>query len=134
MSKLIVRRKKQFFDFTYNYKIYIDGMMVREISSGQIVDLEIADDKTHTIFVKKRWLYSPTINMIADKEINIEVGCNKYADYYFLFLIVFVISNLIIKNKLFHTYILLLNMSVIFLLFILPFITRKNSLTIKQIV
>lgn len=133
MGKLIIRRQKEIYDFIYDYKIIIDGVMVDRISSGQSLQFEIADNRTHSIYVKQRILSSPIIDFKVENETIVDVGGFSYTKYFIVSFIGTILISLLTRHSEYRSYSAILSSFVFVLFFLVVLIRRNKCLTIREI-
>ena len=62
MPTLIIKRKKEYFNFLRNYQIFVDEKKIGEISYGETKEFEI-NSGIHKLEAKIDWCSSPVMNM-----------------------------------------------------------------------
>jgi len=80
MSKLIISRKKEWYNKARKFKIFIDGEKKDTIENGEVKELEVESGK-HNVQFKMDWCSCPVVEMEIpeDKSKTLEVSGFKMA-------------------------------------------------------
>ncbi len=135
MGTLTIKRKKQFGDFIYNYKVFIDRVEVAEISSGQTLLINIENNDSHSIYVKQKFVTSSTTIFKVDDEIILEAGmANSKLFIGLIFAATLIIlSNLVVVNTKFTDFSRGFFFSIYLTFFLTLVFNRKTYLSIKEV-
>ena len=86
MATLTIIRPKARFGQWRNLQVYVDGLNVGHVGSGNTVSFDV-NAGVHDVYVKMDWYYSPvlSINILAEETIALQCGepnvDNKYVAY-----------------------------------------------------
>jgi hypothetical protein len=79
MAKLIITRKKEYFNWATGYTVYLNKQEIATIASNEIKEIEIPEG-THTIFVKINWCGSQNLPItVGDGNTKtVSISANKF--------------------------------------------------------
>ncbi len=101
MAKLIITRKKEYFNWATGYTVYLNKQEIATIASNETKEIEIPEG-THTIFVKINWYGSRNLPITVGNgnTKTVSISANKFPG-----IIMVIMSLMILTSILFREFI-----------------------------